>query len=382
MSQPLPSIHHAADPMPPDEAARLDAVRRYAVSDAIPDAPLDRITALAARRFDVPVAAIAIVDRDRIWLKSRHGVALPDIARDPGLSASAIRLPEPWSAADARRDPRPRGNPLIAAAAGMSFYAGAPLQTPDGHALGMFCVMDNKPRDFDRQQIDDLQDFAAVVMDQLDLRLSLRQAAAQARTAVQEIDHRVMNSLQFVSGLLSMQGRAAGRTEVSKQLATAANRVSAVARVHQHFYLQDDDGPLSCLGYLERLCGDLAAIFETPVTVEGTDALVPAAQLLPIGLLVNELVTNASKHGGGGITVSFATRDGEHRLTVRDGGDGLPPDFDISAGHNGGLGLKIVTTLARQLAGRVEVRRDGPDGGAFLVVSFPSEDASEVAPAA
>ena len=99
--------------IPANERERLDAVRRYDILDTPPDGAFDRITALAARIFDVPISIVSIVDADRIWFKSRHGVDVDEIGRDPGLCASAILHDEPWLVTDAKFDPRTLTNPLV-----------------------------------------------------------------------------------------------------------------------------------------------------------------------------------------------------------------------------------------------------------------------------
>jgi GAF domain-containing protein len=134
--------------IPPDEEARLAAVRRFEVLDTPPDGTFDRITALAARAFDVPIAIVSVVDTDRIWFKSRYGLAdVSEIERAPGLCASAILGDEPWIVTDAPSDPRALANPLVAGEFGLRFYAGVPLTTRDGYNLGTLCVLDTKPRE-------------------------------------------------------------------------------------------------------------------------------------------------------------------------------------------------------------------------------------------
>jgi GAF domain-containing protein len=121
--------------IPPDEAERLAAVRRYAILDTPSDGAFDRVTRLAARIFDVPIATVSIVDHDRIWFKSHHGLEAEQIDREPGLCASAILHDEPWVIADARIDPRALTNLLVRGELGLRFSAGAPLRTSDGHTL-------------------------------------------------------------------------------------------------------------------------------------------------------------------------------------------------------------------------------------------------------
>ena len=346
----------------------MAAVRRYDILDTPPDGSFDRITAIAARIFDAPIAIISIVDHDRIWFKSHHGLATDEIGRDPGLCASAILSPDPHILTDATTDPRSLANPLVAGDFGLRFYAGVPLRTSDGHNLGTLCVIDKTPRPIDQNQIDDLKDLASVVMDQLELRLSAIQAVSQAKLMAREIDHRVMNSLQFIAGMLSMQSRAGNLSDAASQLEIAANRVAAVARVHRHF-ITDETDEVSCIAFLRRLCADLSEILGKPVEVRGDDSQIPTTTVQPIGLMVNELVINAAKHGAGVTEVTYRLNGNLHELSVCDEGQGLPANFD--ADKSTGLGMKVVTTLARQLGGRVEAGLHPSGRGSCFTVTFP-----------
>src|SRR3982074_2730792 len=146
MFQVSPSI------LPPDEDTRMQAVRRYDVLDTPPDGTFDRVTAMAARRFGVPISIISIVDHDRIWFKSRYGVNVEQIGRDPGLCASAVLRTDPHILPDATKDIRSLANPLVAGDFGLRFYAGVPLTTSDGYNLGTLCVIDKEPRPGDQAQ--------------------------------------------------------------------------------------------------------------------------------------------------------------------------------------------------------------------------------------
>ena len=173
-----------------DEAARMAAVRRYDVLDTPPDGAFDRITALAARMFDVPIAIVSIVDTDRIWFKSHHGMPDEAVDRAPGLCASAILSPQPWVLENARLDPRSLANPLVAQENGVAFYAGVPLTTHDGYNLGTLCVLDLEPRRISDAEVATLSDLAAVVMDELELRRQARSTVDlqdQLRERAQEV---------------------------------------------------------------------------------------------------------------------------------------------------------------------------------------------------
>jgi GAF domain-containing protein len=163
-----------------DETQRLAAVRRYDILDTPPDGSFDRVTALAATVFDVPIALVTIVDHDRIWFKSKHGLdGVEEIGRDPGLCASAILQDEPYIVEEARSDPRTLANPLVAGKFGLQFYAAAALRTTDGHRLGTLCIIDREPRMFSPHQADVLQRLSEIVMDEMELRLSARKAVGQ-----------------------------------------------------------------------------------------------------------------------------------------------------------------------------------------------------------
>ncbi|MGI8761336.1 MAG: PP2C family protein-serine/threonine phosphatase [Jatrophihabitantaceae bacterium] len=173
-----------------DEQARLSAVRRYDVLDTPPDGAFERITALAARLLDVPISIVSIVDADRIWFKSHHGMDAEQIPRLPGLCASAILGGQPWVVTDAAVDPRTLANPLVAGEFGLRFYAGVPLTTHDGHNLGTLCVIDHEPRPISEPDLATLRDLAALVMDELELRLSARRVVgleAERRHNAEEV---------------------------------------------------------------------------------------------------------------------------------------------------------------------------------------------------
>lgn len=356
--------------IPATEQQRLAAIRRYDILDTPADGAFDRITALAARRFGVPISIISIVDEDRIWFKSHHGVDVEQIGRDPGLCASAILSDDPHILPDASVDPRALANPLVAGEFGLRFYAGVPLRTGDGHNLGTLCIIDREARPIDAAQIEDLKDLAAVVMDQLELQLAARRAVSQAQLMAREIDHRVMNSLQFVSALLSMQSRSPDMADTAGQLQLAATRVAAVAQVHRHFSAEGGSAT-SCITFLRRLCADLGAVLGETIEVTGDDGDVPTTRIQPIGLLVNELVTNAAKHGKGPIEVCYEIGEAHHRLTVSDRGEGVPAGFDPAASGKG-LGMRVVTSLVGQLGGTVG-NGPCPDGiGSCFTIVFPT----------
>ena len=344
---------------PSDTPAFVDkshpaAVHRYEILDTPPEAAFDRITALAADLFDAPISIIGLRDRDRLWFKSHHGLDVTELSwgRDASTSTMELRLRREFN---------------------LGFFVGAPLQTSDGDDLGSLCVMDRQARQVDERQIRHLKALADIVVDHLELRLTRIRAAAGAALAAREVDHRAMNSLQFVASLLNLQSRFV-TAEAAGQLEAAEHRVLAVARVHRSFAVDKTADRVDMPAYLRQLCGELSTILGTKITVAGSAATgVPAMQVLPIGVIVNELVTNAKKHGAGPITVTFGSgAAGQYELCVLDEGAELPAGFTVDRSGSRGIGMKVVAGLVEQLAGRLSTYGNPAGRGTCVSVSFPA----------
>ena len=208
----------------PDEDGRLAAVRRYDVLDTPADGTFDRITSLAARLFDVPISIISIVDHDRIWFKSHHGIDVTEIGRDPGLCASAICQVEPWLVNDALVDLRTIDNPLVAGELGLRFYFGVPLTTADGHNLGTLNVIDFEPREVTDAEVATLKDLAAIVVDELEVRIAVRTKLEERRRRALELNDHVVQGLAVAQ--LSLQAGQDERAQaVIESTLTAAQEI-------------------------------------------------------------------------------------------------------------------------------------------------------------
>ncbi|WP_052050735.1 PAS domain S-box protein [Leptolyngbya sp. KIOST-1] len=167
-----------SSPLPNNEAGRLEALRRYKILDTPPEVGFDRITALAARLFDAPVALISLVDETRAWFKSAHGLDRQTVQRYGSICSYALLSDQVLVLPDVHQDERFADNALVHGNPGVRFYAGAPLLTQGGLALGTLCILDSQPRDglSDEQQTV-LTDLAALVVDELDLRLAAQRVA-------------------------------------------------------------------------------------------------------------------------------------------------------------------------------------------------------------
>jgi GAF domain-containing protein len=160
-------------PLPPREAERLAALRRYEILDTPPERALDDITGLAAHICSAPTALITFIDSERQWFKSRYGWEDSESSREISFCAHAIVAADGGElvVTDASQDPRFRDNPYVTANPPLvCFYAGVPLLTPDGHALGTLCVIDRRPRVLSPEQVEALRALRRTVVDHLELR--------------------------------------------------------------------------------------------------------------------------------------------------------------------------------------------------------------------
>lgn len=157
--------------LPKDEAARLDALRRYAILDTGAEQSYDDLTRLAAHIAGTPIALISLIDEDRQWFKSRVGLDATETPRDQAFCAHAILKPEETMVVpDATRDVRFSGNPLVTGGPGIRFYMGTPLLTPDRQPLGTLCVIDNQPREMEPERVAALEILSRQVVAQFELR--------------------------------------------------------------------------------------------------------------------------------------------------------------------------------------------------------------------
>ena len=156
-------------PIPRDEPERLANLLSYDALDSPADAELDQITLLASQICGTPIALISLIDSDRQWFKSKVGLTLSESSRDIAFCAHAIMQHELFIVPDALKDRRFARNPLVMSAPNIRFYAGAPLVSPDQHALGTLCVFDRVPRKLTADQEKALRALSQLVMAHLEL---------------------------------------------------------------------------------------------------------------------------------------------------------------------------------------------------------------------
>jgi class 3 adenylate cyclase len=171
-------------PLPENEEKRLQALQAYDILDTLPEQDFDDLTAIAAQICGTPIALISLIDRDRQWFKSNLGFDRTETDRDSSFCAHAILEPDQVMVVpNALEDDRFKRNPIVIEEPNVQFYAGAPLVTSDGYALGTLCTLDSKPQSLNDTQLDALQALSRQVVGQMELRrINVQLKAEQAKS--------------------------------------------------------------------------------------------------------------------------------------------------------------------------------------------------------
>lgn len=290
--------------MSTDEAARLAALRSYRILDTEAEQSFDDLTLLASQICGAPIAAISLIDDHRQWFKSRVGLDMTEAPRDVAFCVHTIAQGSMLVVPDALADERFRDNPMVTGEPHVRFYAGAPLVTPDGYALGTLCVVDRVPRTLSHHERQALDALRRQVEAQLELRRNL---------------------LELKRALAAREIAEAAQDQLIKELR------ASVAQVNK----------LTALIPLTSTCELNLVIPATPAGIqtvsEGVTQLLESKrwnedEIIKIDLALQEALANGIRHGCKGdpsksvqCTVT-CDADGELMIVVRDPG----PGFDLT----------------------------------------------------
>lgn len=375
-------------PIFPQDDVRLDALRRYAILDTPFEKDYDDLCRLAATICDVPIALISFVDRDRQWSKAVIGLDSREVARDLAFCAHAIWHDGIFEIPDATLDQRFFDNPMVTGRPDIRFYAGQPLKTSDGQALGTLCTLDRVPRVLDDRQREALAILAKQVVAQLELR-----RAARDLTRLNEdkdrffsvIAHDLRSPFSGLLGLVDLMhlhGDSLDRTEVNRYIGMLHQGLHNVYALSDNLlkWAQLEQGKMA---FHPEWVSAAALIDEVVATLEETarrksitlvvkvpEELTVRCDRNMVEAALRNLATNAVKFtpAGGTITLEASEKSGESWLTVSDTGRGMEekelevlrggqrlPSQSGTAGEPGtGLGLTLARQFAAKNGGRLE----------------------------
>ena len=297
------SATKSAPAVPENEAARLEALHRYRILDTEPERSFDDLTLLASHICGTPMALISLVDADRQWFKSRIGIPITETARAVSFCAHAINHRDLFIVPDARHDERFRDNPFVTGDTQIRFYAGAPLVTPDGHALGTLCVLDRVARTLSREQLEAL----TALTRQAEAQLELRRHLMELQQALEERDRAQAEQATLIDELRVAHADVRRLSALMPYCSTCQFTMTIPADPRQ----------------IPRLTDGVTQVLQE----KGW----PETDVMAVELALQEAMANAIRHGCGGdaskeLQCTVTCDDaGEIMITVRDPGKGFDP---------------------------------------------------------
>ncbi len=387
-----------AAPLPDNEKERLAALARYNVLDTLPEAAFDRITRLAAAVLGTPIALVSLIDGDRQWFKSHYGIDATETPRDMAFCGHAILQDGVLVIPNAAQDARFSGNPLVAGAPDIRFYAGAPLTTPDGYKLGTLCVIDREARvEMTGEQEALLSDLAALVIDELELRTEKHKAVSANEAKSQflaNMSHEIRTPMNAVMGFTNMLMDT--KLDKEQQELTSTIRHSCVALLDIINDILDiskiEAGKMTLEQFpfsIRLLANEVVTLFSQKAKELLLDLKMEYSEDLPEGFIgdptrlrqvLMNLVSNALKFTEkGSVTLSLSFKGGTLHVKVQDTGIGIKPenvsklfedftqeDMSTARRYGGtGLGLSICRKLLALMGSKLEVQSTYGKGTIF-----------------
>ena len=370
-----------APSIPKNESERLNELYDSGLLDTDKESDFDNLTNLASSIFGAPISIITLVDENRQWFKSCFGLPeeITETPREISFCGHAINNPsEVLVIPDARLDNIFSDNPLVSGDPNIVFYAGAPLISKNGYPLGTFCIIDFKPRTLSQQDVETLKILSNQVSKLIDLRLSneeLTESLKEKSLLLKEIHHRVKNNLQLVSSLLRLQANSIDNEDFSKAIVASQERIKSMAIVHEKLYQSKSLAEVNIKSYFDALIEEKSKVTSNKdinYSLEIPNEAFKIEKLVPIGLLINEMITNSYKHAfhtSNENTISIQLLIdpmGYCMLKYEDNGTGLDEDYNIINPQS--IGMDLIDSFVDQLDGKLELR--STNKGVVYTISF------------
>ena len=397
------STEPAKYPIPENEEQRLNAVRSYEIFDTDEDDDYDALTSLASMICEIPVALITFMDDKRQWFKSHHGTPIKENLREYSFCAHAIADKKAIMVVeDTRTDARFVENPMVTGPTKVAFYAGVPLVTSEGFAVGTLCVFDQKPRELSEEQKTALIILAKQVIDKIELRKKVAELAkVNDELALSEqrkddflsiVSHELKTPITTLKANLQMLERLQKSPEspvFPKLIASSSKSVEKINLMvddllNMHRYSEDQlelDKTHFCLYDLMHICCNHVRIDDKhELLVEGDKNLLVYADEHRIDQVLVNFVNNAVKYAPDSRFIYMKiVKEGENvKISVTDHGPGIPEahlphlfDRYWRASHSGkkytglGLGLYICAEIIKRHNGTIGVDSKVGNGSTF-----------------
>ncbi len=375
--------------IPKNEEARIQALLQYDVLDTEAEAVYDDFVKLASYICQTPIALISLVDPNRQWFKAQVGCPAPETSRDIAFCAHAIHQSDVFVVSDTFTDPRFIDNPLVTGDPHIRFYAGAPLITPEGLAIGTLCAIDREPRTLSPEQITALQTLARQVVAQLELR-RLSKELQQALESKNKLFHLLSHDLRSpFTGILACSRVLVeeGETLTKDEMQDCSQTVLTSAEQFIHLIdnlLQSTRFELGVLEYqpaniaIDTVMANVQVLFKGNTTQKMVDLVYephPDAEVFADSTMLHSifqnLISNAVKFtpAEGSVTVQVVDQGEMIQISVIDTGVGVPAEMvaglfelkarrstDGTSGEKGtGLGLLLCKDLVEKHGGRLSV---------------------------
>ncbi|WGK65379.1 sensor histidine kinase [Croceiramulus getboli] len=387
--------------IPKNESERLVALRSYQLLDTLPEESYDNITALVAYICEAPISLITLVDQDRNYLKSRHGVDVQEAPRETSFCGHAINTEDDiFIVEDARKDPRFQGNPNIEVFRTI-FYAGVPLINPQGFALGTLCVYDHQPRQLDDNQKEALKTLAKQVVQLFEQQVQnnrlkkLQERLTEKNTALRKfarvVSHDLKSPLSNIRQLVELLEEERDETwsdstgEYLRYIQQSSNTLAKYIDGLLHYYDVGDTETKKEAVFIrdlfEEVCDLVVIDDDVEVRMPDENPQIQIRRSVVIQILLN-LITNSLKYNSKPrrqINLQFEELDTHYQFMVGDNGDGIAEENKDSIfrlfvtqntkdrhGDQGtGIGLALVKKLVDQQEGIIQLRSDSEEGTTF-----------------